>query len=200
MRPLLAALPAALVALAPLSLPAQQAAPDGSVAPGGAADELPASRLDAEPNGPYLLGEFTDWTVRCIRLEGAPTDPCEMHQTLFGPNGAATAEINIVPIAREGVAAGATLVTPLETLLSRDIRLTIDDGAPRTYRFTFCSEQSCVAQVGFTAEELDAMRGGQTAVMRIYPLAAPEQPVDLEISLSGFTAGFQAMQAAAAIE
>jgi len=165
-------------------------AQEGPATPGGG---IAPSRADAETGGPYLLGDFTDWQVRCVRGATPSDDRCEMSQTLFGTDGSATAEVNLFAVQRGEVAAGATLITPLETLLPRNVTFRIDDGDGKQYPFTFCSRQGCVAQVGLLATEVEAMRRGQEATLTIFPVQAPNQAVNLSMSLSGFTAAFDAM-------
>jgi invasion protein IalB len=89
--------------------------------------------------------------------------------------------------------AGATIITPLETLLTANITVKIDTNKPKVYPFTFCSGIGCVARIGFTQGELDALKKGAKATMIIVPVAAPDQTVNLDISLKGFTAGFDAV-------
>ena len=156
-------------------------------------DAIPRSRADAEPGQAYQLGKFGDWEVRCLRVEAAEGDPCEMHQLLRGPEGNATAEINLFLLDRDDVPAGATIVTPLETLLPRGLRVSIDGVEAKTYPFQLCNRQGCVAQIGFTPEELAAMRSGTRAEMVIHPAAAPDTPVPLTVSLAGFTAAQEAL-------
>lgn len=148
---------------------------------------------------PYIREVFGDWALRCVREEEGP-DPCQLYQLLHDGEGNTVAEISMFPLppgqAGEAVA-GATIVTPLETLLPEGLRLSVDGGAERRYPFTFCMRAGCVARVGFTAAELDQFRRGNAALLRIVPAAAPDQVVDLRISLSGFTAGFNTTAAAA---
>lgn len=165
-------------------------APPAGQAPTGA--EPPQSRADAAPGQPYRAGTFTDWRLRCVRLEDRP-DPCQMNQILLGADGNPTAEVNFFPIQREGVASGATIVTPLETLLTRGVTISVDGGPAETYPFTFCNTQGCVAQIGFTPAEVAAFRAGATAQITIFPASAPEATVSLSMSLSGFTAAFAAV-------
>jgi invasion protein IalB len=158
---------------------------------------IPQSRSDAEPGQAYQLGTFDAWDVRCLRIENGETDPCEMHQLLRGPEGNATAEINLFLLDRDDIPAGATIVTPLETLLTQGIGLSVDGGEGKTYPFQLCNRQGCVAQVGFTPAEVDTMKAGTQAVVTIRPAASPETPVRLTISLSGFTAAHEALTVAA---
>ncbi|QIE42313.1 invasion associated locus B family protein [Meridianimarinicoccus aquatilis] len=152
--------------------------------------QVATSREDAQPGAPYTLGTFGDWTVRCIRVESGQVDPCEMNQLLSTVDGNPTAEINLFPVGREGVPAGATIVTPLETLLTQNMRLSIDQGTEKVYPFQLCTRQGCVVQLGLTPEELNQMKSGSQALLTIVPAAAPDRVVELAVSLNGFTAAF----------
>ena len=169
-------------------------APGAAQAPKPAqAAPLPKSRADAQPRQPYEIGVFSEWRVRCIRIDEAPTDPCEMGQVLKTADGSPTAEVSLFRLEREGVAAGASVVTPLETLLPRGVTLSIDGGQGKMYPFTFCNRQGCLSQLAFTAEDLAAMKKGSSATVTIYPVAAPDKPVSITMSLSGFTAAFDSL-------
>ena len=99
--------------------------------------------------------------------------------------------MSIFPLSGSGrAAAGATIVAPLETLLTQQLTLSVDGGAARRYPFTFCNTAGCVARVGFTAEEVAQFKRGNTGTIIMVPAAAPEEQVELTVSLSGFTAGF----------
>lgn len=141
----------------------------------------------------YIAEEAGDWQVRCVRTESG-ADPCQLYQLLNDQNGNAVAEITIFPLEGDDrVAAGATIVTPLETLLTQQLRLSVDGGEERAYPFAWCSEVGCFSRVGFTGDELNAFRRGNAARVRIVPAAAPDQTVDLAVSLAGFTAGYEAV-------
>jgi invasion protein IalB len=90
-------------------------------------------------------------------------------------------------------AAGATVVVPLETLLTANLQISIDGGKAKIYPFTFCAQIGCISRIGFTTEEVDQFRKGAGAVMTIVPAVAPDRRVNLTISLKGFTAGFKAV-------
>ena len=149
----------------------------------------------AEPQvgQPFIREVNGDWAIRCLKAEEGSPDPCQLYQLLSDEDGNAVAEISMFPIAGEGqAAAGATIVVPLETLLTEQLTLSVDGGAARTYPFNFCNAAGCVARLGFTDETVTAFKRGNTANLRIVPAAAPDQPVNLTISLTGFTAGFDA--------
>jgi invasion protein IalB len=176
--------------------------------PAAAAPETPAEGTAPEPGGdltlgqtaegtaevgqPYIREEFGAWGLRCLRTEDG-NDPCQLYQLLLDAEGNAVAEISLFPLpeGREAVA-GATIVAPLETLLTENLTLSVDGANSRQYPFNFCNRAGCVARVGFTAAEVDQFRAGNAAQLSIVPAAAPDQQVALEISLSGFTAGYEA--------
>lgn len=137
----------------------------------------------------YIRQEFGDWAMRCVAIPDGP-DPCELYQLLNGADGP-VAEFSVFPLPEGGQAvAGATVVAPLETLLTEGLVLAVDGGAPRQYEFSYCNRAGCVARIGLTADDLAAFKRGNAASLRIVPAAAPDQPFDLAISLTGFTAAF----------
>ena len=145
------------------------------------------------PGSTYVKEAFDSWELRCVRVaEG--DEPCQLYQLLKDQKGTSTAEISMVALPEGGqAAAGATIITPLETLLPANITLQIDTAKPKVYPFTFCAPIGCVSRVGFTKAEIDALKKGAKASMTIVPAAAPSQKVVLDISLKGFTAGFDAV-------
>lgn len=144
----------------------------------------------------YVKEAHGDWELRCVRT-GEENDPCQLYQLLKDGEGNSVAEISLfgLPEGQEA-AAGATIITPLETLLTQSLRLQIDSGQVKTYPFTWCAPIGCVSRVGFTAEEVANFRKGVKATLTIVPVAAPDKQVNLAISLKGFTAGFEAVVAA----
>lgn len=141
----------------------------------------------------YLSASFGAWEQRCVKTEDG-SDPCQLYQLLKDDTGGPVAEMSMFDLpAGSQAAAGATVVVPLETLLTANLQITIDAGTAKVYPFTFCAQIGCIARIGFTAEEVDQFRKGAGAVMTIVPAVAPDQKVSLDISLNGFTAGFKAV-------
>ncbi|MEI2804866.1 invasion associated locus B family protein [Albidovulum sp.] len=201
--------PLALV-LALLAAPAvaQETAPDaGTPAPEAATPapaEAPAAAPAAAPGAtapaadgvgePYVSETFEAWELRCVRTEDG-SDPCQLYQLLKDKETAKpVAEISLLALPEGGEAvAGATIIVPLETLLTQQLNITVDKGKTKRYPFTFCAEVGCVARVGFTQEDIDGFKKGNVAVVSVVPVAAPDRTVDVEISLKGFTAGLDAV-------
>jgi len=142
---------------------------------------------------PFIREQFGDWALRCVKAPEGQNDRCNLYQLLMNDEGVAVAEFNIFPLP-EGVGpavAGARIVVPLETLLTQQLTLAVDGANARRYPFTFCNQAGCVARIGFTAEEVEQFKRGANASLRLVPAAAPNTEVLLDVSLSGFTAGFE---------
>ena len=162
------------------------------------ADPTPGlpTQTEAEVGNTYLAASFDKWEQRCVKTaDGA--DPCQLYQLLQDIEGNAVAEISLFDLPAGGqAAAGATFMAPLETLLTANLKITVDTGKTRIYPFAFCTQLGCIARLGFTAEELAAFKKGIKGVLTIVPAAAPDKTVDLDLTLAGFTKGFEAVTAA----
>lgn len=178
---------AALLAL-PLAAQAQTEAP-------AAEDGLPLGQEVRQIGQTYVAETHGDWEIRCIRAEEGQPEPCQLYQLLVDENGGPVAEFNIFDLPDEGqVVAGATIVTPLDTLLPPGIRMRVDDGNWSEFPFAFCQPIGCFARMGLTEANLASFRAGSDAYVALVPLPAPDQVVQLEASLRGFTAGFAALE------
>jgi len=141
----------------------------------------------------YVREEHGDWELRCVRAQDG-NDPCQLYQLLRDVDDNSVAEFNLFPLPEGGqAAAGANVITPLETLLTANLRLAIDGGQPKIYPYSFCSRIGCFSRIGLTADEIAAFRKGSAAKVIIVPAASPDETVELSLSLSGFTAGFNAL-------
>ena len=166
----------------------------GTPVPGAETAETAPAETAPRVGQPYIRAEFGDWALRCLKAEEGQLDPCQLYQLLMDDEGNAVAEFSTFPLPEGGqAAAGATIVVPLETLLTQNLRLTIDNGQPKTYPFTFCNQAGCVSRVGFTAAEVTQLKRGARATLRMVPAAAPDEEVVLNVSLTGFTAGFDSV-------
>lgn len=146
----------------------------------------------------YVAASFESWEQRCVRTETG-VDPCQLYLLLKDKDGNSVAEFTIfnLPEGTEGPAvAGATFIAPLETLLTAGMTMQVDTAKAKVYPFTFCTQIGCVARIGFTAEEVEQMKKGAKGVLTIVPFVAPDQKVELAMSLKGFTAGLDAVIAA----
>jgi invasion protein IalB len=138
----------------------------------------------------YVQEEVGDWELQCIRTD-QEEDPCTLYQLLNDQEGNPVAEVSIFRLPEGGRAeAGATVIVPLETLLTEQLRIAVDGGQGKLYPFSFCNPVGCYARIGLTASDVEAFKRGAVARLSIVPFAAPDQTVTLDLSLSGFTAGY----------
>ncbi len=142
----------------------------------------------------YLAETFDDWEIRCIKTDEV-ANPCQMYQLLFDADGNSVAEVNIFTVGAEDLAAGATVVTPLMTLLTEAITFQVDDSTPRRYPFSWCEERGCISRIGFRPEEVEQLKAGGEARMSIVPVVAPDQRAVVTMSLIGFTAAYDSLVA-----
>lgn len=158
------------------------------------------SDLDLGETGPrvgeqYLKEESGDWAIMCINT-GTDTEPCVMRQILTGQQGQPVAEVTIEKLPEAApAAAGATIVVPLEVLLQAQLALSIDGAPGKRYNFHHCNPVGCLAQVGFTQQDVEALKSGTKGTLSMVSILAPTQALQLEVSLAGFTSGFDQLEA-----
>lgn len=196
--------PDAAAPAAPAEAPAGDAAPaEAPVAEAPASPAAPGGELSvgqALGGGPeiYVRETHGDWQIRCLRAPEGQEDPCQLYQRLADQQGNPTADVNIFTLPDDGeLAAGATILTPLQTLLTAQVRMSVDGGQPRAYPFSFCDANGCYSRMGFTEEDVAALKRGSSATIVVVPALAPDQQAELRMSLTGFTAALDAVEPAA---
>ena len=118
--------------------PAEEVHTDDAETP--RADGLSTGSEVAEIGKTYKVSEHGDWELRCIKAPEGTKDPCQLYQLLEDQQGNSVAEINLFSLPDgDELTAGATIVTPLETLLTQNVLLSVDGGKPKVYPFTFCT-------------------------------------------------------------
>ena len=184
--PLAAGLAAALALAGPAAAQSDEAELPGAGLPLG--EEVGDAVGDT-----YVADTFGDWTKICQRFEDG-SDPCGLAQLIVDPEGSPAAQITIFPLPPGGEAvAAANIELPLGTVLSRQISIRVDGGTERRYPFYFCDVGGCYAQIGLTAAMVESFRRGNVATMTVYFILTPDQPIELPVSLAGFTAGYSAL-------
>lgn len=173
--------------------PSVDAGPAGDLSLGVEEDEEGGAQART-----YVAATFESWEQRCFRSDTG-ADPCQLYMLLKDDEGNNVAEFTVFNLpegAPPPAIAGAELVVPLGTLLTEGARIAIDQAKARIYPYTLCVENGCIARIGLTAEDLTAFKKGAKATVTIVPFFAPDQQVNLAVSLKGFTAGYDAMAAA----
>ena len=149
--------------------------------------EVPQDKADS-----YIKATYDDWQLKCFRT-GTEEDLCQMYQLLTEESGNPVAEFSLYKLANAGtVVAGATIAAPLGTLLTEEIKLSVDGGKAKSYEYSFCTMGGCFARIGLTQADVDALKRGVKATLEIVPAQAPDQTVRIDASLAGFTAAYDA--------
>lgn len=139
----------------------------------------------------YVREAEQDWEIQCVRVEEGNDEPCQMYQLMQDEEGNPVAEVSIFRLPTGGQAiAGATVVVPLETSLQAQLRISVDGGQGKRYPYSFCNPVGCFARIGLTEADVNGFKRGAAATVTIVPFLASDQKVELNMSLKGFTAGF----------
>lgn len=172
----------AVVALALVSLP--------SVAQ--KISDLGAEAADATD---LQVTQIGDWNLVC-EPGGAP--PCAMTQLGKDPQGSPAIEFVVRKIDDADaqidgirVEAVADIVTPLGVLLEFGLRLKIDESEERGAPFRICQQHGCLVREPLSAEVISALKKGNTAMVTV--AAEGAGPIDIPISLSGFTKAYSSL-------
>ena len=150
----------------------------------------PEDQIGAE----YIREEHGAWQIICVRAEEGKTENCRMYQLLKDDTGSAVAEISILKLENASqAAAGVNFITPLGTLLTAQASMRVDAGKVKRYPYSWCEKLGCITRFGLTNAELNNLKKGNKAVMSITAAAAPKAPLSLDLSLTGFTAAWNAL-------
>lgn len=156
--------------------------------------ELSMGETETDPNAPgtpYLNEMVEDWAMECIRMPEGEEEPCQLFQSLKDENDNLVSNVRIFKLPEgQRAVGGALIAVPLETLLTAQLTIRVDQGQAKRYPFAVCDPLGCYARIGFTAEDIAAFKRGVKATVSITPFVAPDQPINLDMSLKGFTAAF----------
>ncbi len=146
------------------------------------------------PVGQYYVSDtFKNWQKLCLST-GTEVEPCYMYQLIEDDSSHPTAEFTILRISEEeGISAAATIMTPLETLLTAKLVFSVDGAESRQYPFSWCDKRGCYARIALTDDDIFSMKKGKKGYMEIESISAPGKTIRLPFSLSGFSAAFGAL-------
>ena len=148
-----------------------------------------------EPGEVYLAGNKGDWNVRCITGNPGENDRCEIQQLLFLNENTPIAHISIFKLSDGEVAvAAANVMVPLETLLTKKFRFAFSEKLVKEFQYSFCNQDGCLVRMGLLEEDISAMKKGSSSKLSITHISRPESSINLDLSLSGFTAAFDALR------
>ena len=139
---------------------------------------------------PYIKERFENWSLKCIKPVNS-IERCEANQIIFNQNQQPVAEISIIKLPKGQVAAAAaTIIVPLETILSEGLVLAIQELEPKKYQFKFCNSLGCYSQIGLTDDEVEALKRKEKASIFLKHISSGDQQIVIPMSLDGFTKTF----------
>lgn len=146
---------------------------------GASAQELPNS----------LVETYADWTLRCVPVEGKQT--CQMMQELSQKETGQRVLAFVINAPKPEDVVDATLILPFGLELAKGISAHIDaefDLEP--IQFSTCLPSGCLASVELNAELIGKMQAGEQFSLNVHSISS-QQPVSIDLSLSGFSAAFR---------
>ena len=139
---------------------------------------------------PYIKERFENWSLKCIKPVNS-IERCEANQIIFNQKQQPVAEISIIKLPKGQVAAAAaTIIVPLETILSEGLVLAIQELEPKKYQFKFCNSLGCYSQIGLTDDEVEALKRKGKASIFLKHISSGDQQIVIPMSLDGFTKTF----------
>jgi len=162
-------------------------------------EEFPVASDEPQPGQLYKNTDHGPWELRCFK---APKDAeegfkevCHLFQKLADENGNEAGIIEIQRLADgQKAAAGVNFTSPLGSLLTAGVVMRIDSGKGTPYQYLFCDEIGCTSRFGLTKGQVASMRKGANGKITIGSISAPKKPINLIMSLSGFTAAWKALE------
>ena len=142
---------------------------------------------------PYIKERFENWSLKCIKPVNS-IERCEANQIIFNQKQQPVAEISIIKLPKGQVAAAAaTIIVPLETILSEGLVLAIQELEPKKYQFKFCNSLGCYSQIGLTDDEVEALKRKEKASIFLKHISSGDQQIVIPMSLDGFTKTFSSV-------
>ena len=148
-----------------------------------------------EPGEIYLAGNKGDWNVRCVTGNPGEMDKCEIQQLIFLNKNTPIVDISIFKLPEGEVAvAAANIMVPLETLLTKKFQFAFSKEIVKEYPYSFCNQKGCLVRLGLLEEDVEAMKKGSSSKLSITHISSPKASINLNLSLNGFTAAFEAIR------
>ncbi len=155
---------------------------------------VPFSQASATlPDGASSLSEtYQDWRVECV--SNGDADRCVMTQVqVTKENGQRVISVELT--APSADQAQGVIVMPFGFALAQGVSLSIDtETTGPKFGFSTCLPQGCFVPVSMDAAMLDRLKNGGTLHIKGLPINGNEM-VDYPISLKGFTAAFNRLNA-----
>jgi len=154
----------------------------------------------SEPLAPQVQegATLTRTTVGAWEVACADNGQCAMAQIGNDSQGTPVLEMVIrklpepLEVGDRSAIAVLDVVTPLGVVLTDGLGLTIDGGQTEAAPFQICTEQGCLVREPIDQGLIDRLKRGSVA--RIEIVAANQGPIAADLSLSGFTRGYDSIE------
>ena len=148
----------------------------------------------AGKDGAPVITQYGDWEVACAQSGS----PCIMAQIGNNKSGTPILEMSIrklpQPQSVQGVEVVAVtdIITPLAVVLTAGLAMRIDTADEQVAPFQICTAQGCLVREPLTQEAVSRFKKGSKAKLTV--VSAEQGPVDVSISLIGFTKAYAALR------
>lgn len=146
----------------------------------------------ADPD--VTTSRYRDWALSCRTNTETNTQQCTMFQRLVVEETKQVALNVAIGYLRndEGRPVPVAIITfPLGIWLPGGATMRVDSGEPIRFAIERCFRRGCQTGITLTDDILAQFRAGSQATITIQQ--ARDQNIDLNVSLSGFSAGFKAL-------
>lgn len=152
---------------------------------------LPAAAQDSTLAPQATTATYRDWTVRCDHLpETPPRRVCEVVQAVRANDGQAVLAQIVIGQPAPDQPTKLIVQLPAGVWLPANVTLTAPSGESATATFTRCM-QLCVADADIAQPIVDALKAA-TEPAKLTFQDGSRRPIELPISLNGFTAAINA--------
>ena len=136
--------------------------------------------------------KFKDWTVHCEKPDDATPEQCVIFQTLVNNDTQKPVLQLTVGYLGPDKEPVALFQVPLGVALRPGVEVKVDSKDLVRIPFERCDPGGCMAGVALSSQLISALKGGSKSQVIVHDATGRQVP--LEVSLSGFTAGFDALR------
>ncbi len=152
------------------------------------------SAEQAKGTAPEEGKQYKDWTIRCQTLEqGKPDKACFLTQTINDKESKKPMiDVRIGYLGKDNQQPAAIFAVPLGAALRPGLGFKIDDEKPMGIPYDFCDPVGCRATLPLDNALVAKLKGGKTSQIIFFHITS-QNPITNDLSLNGFTAGFDAL-------
>lgn len=138
--------------------------------------------------------QYKDWTIRCQPIEQGKADKvCFLTQIINDKESKKPMiDVRIGYLGKDNQQPAAIFAVPLGAALRAGLGFKIDEDKPIGIPYDFCDPIGCRATLPLDDALVSKLKSGKTSQVIFFHITSPN-PVTNDLSLNGFTAGFDAL-------